>query len=92
VSESESVRALSEALDVLRDVDAAPETELAKWREWGVVIDKWPVSDRTGRWTREEFDALDPEVRWQGVVFSMYTSLVQLAGYARAVIEENDHV
>lgn len=61
----------------------------------GVVFDKWPPPDdqmppwgKAGRepWTPERLAALDPEVRWQGIAFSLYTEWV-IGPLGRAIDE-----
>lgn len=60
-------------------------------RRNGFVIDKWPVLDRpAGPWTPAQLAALDPEVLWQGVAFTLYTDLVELSQRAQHALEDDE--
>ena len=79
--------------DLAQQAIAQQEQALALFEHRGVVIDKWPPKDiPTGGWTEENFAALDPEVRWQGVVFTLYTAMCSLRGVAERSIEEMEEV
>lgn len=79
--------ALQAAEEVFTASDALPETMRATLERNGIIFDKWPVAKReSGPWTPEELAALDPEVRWQGVAFTLYTDWV--IGPLHQAIEE----
>lgn len=81
---------------LLTAAQGAVATAQGMFERTGTVIDKWPPPDelmppwesgRRAPWTRERIAALPDEVRWQGVVFSLYTDLCQIDSLARQVDE-----
>jgi hypothetical protein len=60
----------------------------AMLRKYGAIFDKWPTRGPSGCWTPENVAALDPETRWQGIAFSLYTMLVQTESQIDAALAE----
>ena len=73
VREQELRAALEE---LLHEAERLPEWAGEMFERRGVKFDKWPVLNHTsGEWTPANFDALDPEVRWQGIAFTLFTQM-----------------